>query len=423
MCLFATTHRVIPCRPVRGNGDQPLTCTSLQQDQLDDLRNWGECLTATPKESDAFAARLRDLGHLRDALRTHLSTLLTLLKQEEAKTPSSFKIAGIDVLASPSIKLEDEGTRRKSMEFSAITRYITDLAAFEGSPSQYPSYEQARPSTRRSGSSFDDAKDGSDPSSAASVSPVAASAQSTKRRRRFSISSSNGGQTPVNQISPNTDNLAQQLQAMPGTTSRLSPQSATQTTLPPLSQTLQPGPPPTATAPRMRSPYDASQYPSPHPQLPPTHPYQPPGLVPPPPQHLTFSQYPPPPVPQPAPPNTYPPPQIAIPEKRPPKRAPSTTGPPPTSQPGPRVVPQTPHRLLIPNQQGEDPGSAVTPSPKLTKTGRVSKALRGEPVHACNICEKVYTRAEHLRRHRSNHRVNLLRNAPPGPSPTNAEQS
>lgn len=68
-------------------------------------------------------------------------------------------------------------------------------------------------------------------------------------------------------------------------------------------------------------------------------------------------------------------------------------------------------RLSIPSEAGDSPESA-NHTPKLTKTGRVSKALRGEPVHACNICDKVYTRAEHLRRHRSNHRVNLMRQPP-----------
>ena len=238
-------------------------------------------------------------------------------------------------------------------------------------------------------------------------------AQANKRVRKFSISSSAGGQTPVQQVSPSAEGLARQLQAMPGTTSRLSPTTATETTLPSLSQTLPSGaPPPSSAAPRMRSPYDASQYPPPQPQAPPANPYASHGLPPPPPQQqqMTFSQYPQPPHHN----NYHPPPAgSTVPaEKRPPKRPPSMTGPSPSDQTAPRVVPQAPHRLLIPNQQGEDPGSAVTPSPKLTKTGRVSKALRGEPVHACNICDKVYTRAEHLRRHRSNHRVNLLRTGP-----------
>lgn len=64
-------------------------------------------------------------------------------------------------------------------------------------------------------------------------------------------------------------------------------------------------------------------------------------------------------------------------------------------------------RLSIPSD-GADGHNTANQTPKLTKTGRVSKALRGEPVHACNICDKVYTRAEHLRRHRANHRVNLM---------------
>ncbi|EWZ30713.1 hypothetical protein FOCG_07854 [Fusarium oxysporum f. sp. radicis-lycopersici 26381] len=32
-----------------------------------------------------------------------------------------------------------------------------------------------------------------------------------------------------------------------------------------------------------------------------------------------------------------------------------------------------------------------------TPTGKVSKAKKGKPVHVCSECQKVYTRAEHLR--------------------------
>jgi hypothetical protein len=42
-------------------------------------------------------------------------------------------------------------------------------------------------------------------------------------------------------------------------------------------------------------------------------------------------------------------------------------------------------------------------SAHLTKTGRVSKASKGMPVHHCD-CGKTYTRAEHLRRHQQNHK-------------------
>ncbi|EGU85595.1 hypothetical protein FOXB_03884 [Fusarium oxysporum f. sp. conglutinans Fo5176] len=38
-----------------------------------------------------------------------------------------------------------------------------------------------------------------------------------------------------------------------------------------------------------------------------------------------------------------------------------------------------------------------------TPTGKVSKAKKGKPVHVCSECQKVYTRAEHLRRHQSSH--------------------
>ncbi|KXX76370.1 putative transcription factor TDA9 [Madurella mycetomatis] len=51
------------------------------------------------------------------------------------------------------------------------------------------------------------------------------------------------------------------------------------------------------------------------------------------------------------------------------------------------------------------PGPAQLP-PRITpKTGRVSKAQKGLPVHVCNICNppKTFTRAEHLRRHQLSH--------------------
>lgn len=71
-------------------------------------------------------------------------------------------------------------------------------------------------------------------------------------------------------------------------------------------------------------------------------------------------------------------------------------------------APRSLGRLRIPSEQSDDMSSSAAAT-KLTKTGRVSKALRGEPVHACNICDKVYTRAEHLRRHKHNHgRANTL---------------
>ncbi|KAI7350650.1 hypothetical protein KC354_g12733 [Hortaea werneckii] len=49
-----------------------------------------------------------------------------------------------------------------------------------------------------------------------------------------------------------------------------------------------------------------------------------------------------------------------------------------------------------------------SPSPvglvKYTRTGRVSKASKGQRVHSCEECGKTYTRAEHLRRHQQNHK-------------------
>ncbi|KAI7231626.1 hypothetical protein KC330_g6324 [Hortaea werneckii] len=49
-----------------------------------------------------------------------------------------------------------------------------------------------------------------------------------------------------------------------------------------------------------------------------------------------------------------------------------------------------------------------SPSPagsvRYTRTGRVSKAAKGQRVHSCDECGKTYTRAEHLRRHQQNHK-------------------
>ncbi|KAG9250199.1 putative C2H2 finger domain protein [Emericellopsis atlantica] len=49
--------------------------------------------------------------------------------------------------------------------------------------------------------------------------------------------------------------------------------------------------------------------------------------------------------------------------------------------------------------------SSGTEAPvKLTPiTGRVSRAKKGVPVHICDICQKTFTRAEHLRRHKLSH--------------------
>ncbi|KAF2154998.1 hypothetical protein K461DRAFT_105725 [Myriangium duriaei CBS 260.36] len=41
--------------------------------------------------------------------------------------------------------------------------------------------------------------------------------------------------------------------------------------------------------------------------------------------------------------------------------------------------------------------------PLLTKTGRIKKSRKGLRVHTCEICGKVYTRNEHLRRHQMLH--------------------
>ncbi|EMC92099.1 hypothetical protein BAUCODRAFT_27452 [Baudoinia panamericana UAMH 10762] len=41
---------------------------------------------------------------------------------------------------------------------------------------------------------------------------------------------------------------------------------------------------------------------------------------------------------------------------------------------------------------------------RYTRTGRVSRASKGQRVHDCKACGKIYTRAEHLRRHEQNHK-------------------
>ena len=41
---------------------------------------------------------------------------------------------------------------------------------------------------------------------------------------------------------------------------------------------------------------------------------------------------------------------------------------------------------------------------KYTRTGRLSKASKGQRVHPCDECGKTYTRAEHLRHHQKNHK-------------------
>ena len=46
--------------------------------------------------------------------------------------------------------------------------------------------------------------------------------------------------------------------------------------------------------------------------------------------------------------------------------------------------------------------ASPTNNARRTRTGRVSKAAKGIPVHHCD-CGKTYTRAEHLRRHQQNH--------------------
>ena len=51
------------------------------------LREWGACLAGTPSEPHSFESRLKNNAPLRDALRTHLQMLLSILKQ--SKSPLS----------------------------------------------------------------------------------------------------------------------------------------------------------------------------------------------------------------------------------------------------------------------------------------------------------------------------------------------
>ncbi|KAI0858157.1 hypothetical protein F4860DRAFT_505599 [Xylaria cubensis] len=56
--------------------------------------------------------------------------------------------------------------------------------------------------------------------------------------------------------------------------------------------------------------------------------------------------------------------------------------------------------------------STSTPPIKLTPiTGRVSRAMKGVPVHVCDICKppKTFTRVEHLRRHQLSHKPPFFR--------------
>lgn len=61
------------------------------------------------------------------------------------------------------------------------------------------------------------------------------------------------------------------------------------------------------------------------------------------------------------------------------------------------------------SSRGSDMQRSSSPSAqggpiRYTRTGRVSKATKGQRVHSCDECGKTYTRAEHLRRHQQNHK-------------------
>ncbi|KAI7158261.1 hypothetical protein KC349_g4991 [Hortaea werneckii] len=63
-----------------------------------------------------------------------------------------------------------------------------------------------------------------------------------------------------------------------------------------------------------------------------------------------------------------------------------------------RIGPSRDHRSEM--KRSPSPAGSV----RYTRTGRVSKAAKGQRVHACDECGKTYTRAEHLRRHQQNHK-------------------
>ena len=68
------------------------------------------------------------------------------------------------------------------------------------------------------------------------------------------------------------------------------------------------------------------------------------------------------------------------------------------SRAGPKQSSVREHRS---SQEVKPPQS--TDGVKYTRTGRVSKATKGQRVHHCETCGKTYTRVEHLRQHQQNH--------------------
>lgn len=82
------------------------------------------------------------------------------------------------------------------------------------------------------------------------------------------------------------------------------------------------------------------------------------------------------------------------------------------------IEPQAPVSLLSPPITNDLFRESASPSPRALPPSpapshgehRVSKAKKGKRVHACEFpgCEKVFTRAEHRRRHESSHKSNKL---------------
>ncbi|TKA70088.1 hypothetical protein B0A55_08023 [Friedmanniomyces simplex] len=93
-----------------------------------------------------------------------------------------------------------------------------------------------------------------------------------------------------------------------------------------------------------------------------------------------------------------------------PARSVSEQPPPPTNEPvasGTGPLPTDSPQRHGSSRENEMQRSSTPPdggSIRYTRTGRVSKATKGQRVHQCEECGKLYTRAEHLRRHKQNHK-------------------
>ncbi|KAK3935897.1 putative transcription factor TDA9 [Diplogelasinospora grovesii] len=108
--------------------------------------------------------------------------------------------------------------------------------------------------------------------------------------------------------------------------------------------------------------------------------------------------------------------------QQPPARRQSTTSIESMDQPGygsaassssmggrPRYPSNSPMRPMPPHPHASELPIKLTPI-----TGRVSRAKKGVAVHTCDMCNKTYTRAEHLRRHQQNHQTPQFQCTYPG---------